>query len=710
MKLKKIILENFRGFRVRQEIDFSIEDGALNLIIAENEVGKTSILNAVLWCLYDKLTSSSDNEHLIKNQDADENEKCLVEIHLTPIEGPEEDEKYIALRRVLHKKGEPSIARAYEVCSVTEKETDTHFGQMVNSFLPETLAGYYFFDGEGVHEIVENETLLKQAILNIQGLNIASRSLRDLEKFTNSRRSLLTKDEKASKELAGFADKIERLEKKYEENESKLQDLAKKDIEKSKEIAKLRAENRSLGDEEIKNKVKLQEKVDKVIPKAKTRIKFFEKERAQLIQKYGIPIMSYNHITNSNNWIAKTSSTTGIPSHYHEIFIDNLLEAEICICGESFKNHKKDKSHKKMYEKILALKEKAQTDEINAPISDINSLKGHILKTIPKFNGEYEKNQTELSNWRNDLDEAIKEKSELDSALGGSDLDKIAQNQKTISEIETDRYKIKNNQISLEGQQNKLADELKENRKLRDKAPKNTFLENQRKEMNFLEETYTFYENLIESTRIKGRKRIDAEMNRLLREYARGNDVFTFRGDSYDMVMLKDDHEEVDPENIDDADIRVLSRGGAAVKRNLFFAIALSKISESDDGDDDFDYRIKGKKVPYLVDAPFSNLDSTNTSVLFKLLADHAFQGIMLISSGAYNNGIEEILKEKKYKNKLKKFYILKRSYKGKEDSKKGIGTTPIEINGKSYDTSFYEEKIETTFVEDWSSKVGIKT
>ena len=82
----------------------------------------------------------------------------------------------------------------------------------------------------------------------------------------------------------------------------------------------------------------------------------------------------------------------------------------------------------------------------------------------------------------------------------------------------------------------------------------------------------------------------------------------------------------------------------------------------------------------------------------------------MLISSGAYNNGIEEILKDKEYRNKLKKFYILKRSYKGKEDSKKDIGTTPIKINGKSYDTSFYEEKLETTFVEDWSSKVGIKT
>ena len=59
---------------------------------------------------------------------------------------------------------------------------------------------YYFFDGEGVHEIVTNEGLLKNAILDIQGLNIASRSLIDLEKFTDARRRELTKDEKASKE------------------------------------------------------------------------------------------------------------------------------------------------------------------------------------------------------------------------------------------------------------------------------------------------------------------------------------------------------------------------------------------------------------------------------------------------------------------------------------------------------------------------------
>ena len=303
----------------------------------------------------------------------------------------------------------------------------------------------------------------------------------------------------------------------------------------------------------------------------------------------------------------------------------------------------------------------------------------------------------------------MKQKKELDAALGGADLKKVAENQNKIDKIEEENFVIANQKIRLEGNQLKISGDLKELRKKRDKAPKSNFLENQRNEMNFLEETYAYYKDLIESTRIKGRKRIDAEMNRLLRKYARGNDIFTFRGDSYDMVILKDGIEEIDLENIDDKSIKVLSRGGAAVKRNLFFAIALSKISEHDD-EDDFDYRIKGKKVPYLVDAPFSNLDSTNTSVLFKLLVDHAFQGIMLISSGAYNNGIEEILKDKEYRNKLKKLYILKRSYKSKEESKEDIGTTPITINGKSYDTSFYEQKIETTFVEDWSSKVGIKT
>ena len=709
MKLKKIIIENFRGFRLRQELDFSIEDGALNLIIGENEVGKTSILNSVLWCLYGRLTNTSDKAELIKNQNASDKEKCLVEIHLAPVPG-KEDGDWITLRRILFKNGDASVARAFDVCGVTEKETECEFGHIVNRFLHETLSKYYLFDGEGVHEIVENERLLKNAILDIQGLNIHSRSIIDLDKYIQLRKKELVKDEKASKALSGFRKNIERFEKDYKKIEKNILALEKEKGKKEKEIAKLRAKNKGLGDEEIKNKVKLQESLEKNIPIARSRIKEFEKKRAELIRDFGIPILAYNHTESVNKWIDTKERTTGIPSEYHENLIDKLLEAETCICGQSFENHSNDKSHKRILDNILSLRENAQTDDINVPVRDISSLKSVISKEIPKFNPNYSWIRDQLEIWEDELSSALKDKAELDAALTGNQLDEIKENQEKINLLEDEIFKMITTIGDDERALVKLNASINENKKEIDKASKNQFLDRQRKEMNFLEESYKYLKDLIEITRIQGKKRIETEMNELLRDYARGNDKFLFRGDSYDTIMLKDGHEVTDLyEDVGIQDILILSQGGAAVKRNLFFAVALTKISESILDNDD-DYKIIGKKIPFLVDAPFSNLDSTNTQVLFRLLVDNAFQSIILISSGAFNNGIENILKEEGYKNKLKKLFVLKRQYKAKSTfSNSAVESTPIKIKNKTYPTSFYGADVETSLIEDWSKKMGIK-
>lgn len=49
MKLKKIIIDNFRGFSGRHEFDF--EEKALIMLTAPNGNGKTSLLDAIEWCL-----------------------------------------------------------------------------------------------------------------------------------------------------------------------------------------------------------------------------------------------------------------------------------------------------------------------------------------------------------------------------------------------------------------------------------------------------------------------------------------------------------------------------------------------------------------------------------------------------------------------------------------------------------------------------------
>ena len=53
MILERIVLENFRQFKGRQEIVFSdLRERNVTVVHAENGFGKTTLLNAILWALY----------------------------------------------------------------------------------------------------------------------------------------------------------------------------------------------------------------------------------------------------------------------------------------------------------------------------------------------------------------------------------------------------------------------------------------------------------------------------------------------------------------------------------------------------------------------------------------------------------------------------------------------------------------------------------
>ena len=63
MLLQKLKLVNFRQFYSDATvIEFSTDiDKNITLIHGENGIGKTTILNAILWCLYEKLTHDFEN-------------------------------------------------------------------------------------------------------------------------------------------------------------------------------------------------------------------------------------------------------------------------------------------------------------------------------------------------------------------------------------------------------------------------------------------------------------------------------------------------------------------------------------------------------------------------------------------------------------------------------------------------------------------------
>ena len=52
MILKSLYLKNYRTYRGPEEIKFACGDKNITIIQGNNEVGKTTIMNAITWCLY----------------------------------------------------------------------------------------------------------------------------------------------------------------------------------------------------------------------------------------------------------------------------------------------------------------------------------------------------------------------------------------------------------------------------------------------------------------------------------------------------------------------------------------------------------------------------------------------------------------------------------------------------------------------------------
>ncbi len=73
MKLSKVIIENYRGFYGKNIIEFDVEkkDKNINLIIARNDTGKTTFLNAIYWCLYGEeqfYITKKSNKRIMSNK------------------------------------------------------------------------------------------------------------------------------------------------------------------------------------------------------------------------------------------------------------------------------------------------------------------------------------------------------------------------------------------------------------------------------------------------------------------------------------------------------------------------------------------------------------------------------------------------------------------------------------------------------------------
>jgi len=708
MRIKAIEVENFRGFQGSHTIEFSTEDNGVNLVIAENEVGKSTLLNAILWSLYGKLAESSKEKESIINKEylrecKRKKSKPEANVKLSLVSKKDYnnilDPDLFEVNRTL-REGDPLSGKL--ITYVTNGHDGNHkkisdAKEFINGFCPEGLSEYFFFDGEGIGKVIDNEERLRKSIRDLQGLDAAERALSDLNAFQKKRNDQVTKQNKRNTELISIIDDIEETtEKLKEEREQKL----KKETEKNELEKKKKSKQAFIGNLGIDKVTELTTNIknyEEQIKEFKRSLKIWEDKDKQFIGEHALAIASHKHLSKLIVFIKEKEITSSLPSGYEEVFVNGILESCECICGDKLK--KNDKKWKK----IESLLETAKTDKFDNAIFSIKSANQIYLKHIAQFNKNRIEIDTRLNHFDTELKKATDSLIEDKESLKNTDDKKIKKVAKEIEDIDKELFKIATVLPKIERSIKDYEAELSEdNRKRREITVGDQFLENDQAELDFIEKTIYKLEKLIEETELNGKVRIAELMNEKLQRFGRGANRFAFKENSYIPLIFDDFGKEEDTSTHDDSNSKVMTGGGGVVKQNMFFATSLTNLSR-ERADDETSYQIPGIICPMVADAPFSNLDASYTNMLSELLIDSSEQLIVFMYGSAYSSGFEEAINSTHNRDKLKTLHVLHRDYtspnQGETAAEKRKKETPIMLNNKTIKTSHYDKPIETSYV-----------
>ena len=214
MRLKRLKLKNFRCFYGESEIEFAGGDRNITVIHGENGAGKTVLLNAFKWVLYEQLTSGVQLKKQIVTKraiyEADPGDVLEAYVEL---EFEHDERRYLVKRRVEAKVGStPQSAKTSEsevilqVCGTDgEWRMQDRPVDVIGRVLPPDLHSYFFFDGERIEQIV------KLAPAEQEQIATASKKLLGVEILDRADKHLAKARKELEKQLREVGDSQTRL-------------------------------------------------------------------------------------------------------------------------------------------------------------------------------------------------------------------------------------------------------------------------------------------------------------------------------------------------------------------------------------------------------------------------------------------------------------------------------------------------------------------
>lgn len=255
LKLTRLVLENYKVYYGKQEINLDVPDDSepghtknLILIGGLNGRGKTTILNAIYYVLFGKQGMSEQDYKLtfsgaINDRYYEEGGRdCSVSLSF---EDEHETVTVIVTWTFDHRKTLIGENRKVYVKNNSDGKTretsisEQEYYDFINRRIPFEAAPFFIFDGEKIQELVtkQDDKLMKQSIQRIVSIEIYQELVNDLEKLQSSLERKLRQKQVNRKlseildEIEENKDRLERYRANLKKTEEEFEQLNKRFIE-----------------------------------------------------------------------------------------------------------------------------------------------------------------------------------------------------------------------------------------------------------------------------------------------------------------------------------------------------------------------------------------------------------------------------------------------------------------------------------------------
>ena len=654
MLLKEIKFENFRQYKGKQTIEFSVDpEKNVTVILGQNTGGKTTLVQAFIWCLYgdntfddDNLLNAEEYQYLSDSCPPEVERKVCVVVSLI-----HNDREYIFERSKKYQKTNRGIKSSSDIFNILEANdgrfcpvTSDERNSVVYRILPRELAEYFFFWGERI-ENLDSKKNIDRAVKNFLGLSAidnARKHLKAAGASFNRNFNVTTLNENGKKIELGQR-RLDEIEKEIPKKERELEEIKKNVDYYTDEYEKYNQElenNKNSADAQnaVNNLKKRKENVIKQGNEAYSKIlRDFNKKGYQwLLTFFSDDINSIlDNLPDEKKGLVYQSEKS----------ILEILNRGKCLCGCNLKEGDQ------LFNHVLSELEKLPPKSISSSVDEYKKFFNLTIDNVSEFHSDFNEMLESFNYCQSELDDIELEITE--------NKEKINQNVDTASiQKKVEQYKSKfRDSVRQQGALEEKIERLKQDKikilhQIEMLAERNSHNNKLRTYMAYIDAVISDIDNDYNDQEKSIKESINKHVNDYFSKIYHGNRI----------VEVDEKFNITTTNEINGKKVKTQESPGLQTVKNFSFIAALVEIAKEkrkealirkDNIENEEDSNSIIEPYPLVLDAPFSQADEIHVPNICKLISEVAEQTIIVVMEKDWNYA-KDIMQ-----NKVGKYYIL---------------------------------------------------